>query len=335
MPLGARLLILALLLVLSAAVEVSVGPLSIPAARILPDTWAYLHGARTADAVVIGAIRWPRMLVAAWVGAGLASTGAVLQAIFRNPMADPAVIGVSAGGSLGAVVAIQLGAASVGAWLTPLAAFASGLAAVYAVYRLGTVGGRTAVHALLLAGVAVGSFCSAVIALILSLAPVQTMQQMLFWLMGGLDGSTWSHVWIAAVFAGAAILIYSTQGHALDILSLGEEQAEGVGVHPQRVKQIVLVTAALVVGACVSVSGVISFVGLIVPHLMRIWIGPVQRVLVLASAVGGAILVTASDIVARMALAPVELNIGVVTSCLGAPFFLYLLRRQYRQQAGR
>ncbi|MBX5437503.1 MAG: iron ABC transporter permease [Alicyclobacillaceae bacterium] len=314
------------------AAEVSVGPMNIPLSRLLSATWAYWHGSRTADAVVLGAIRWPRLLVAAFAGAGLASTGAVLQALFRNPMADPAIIGVSGGGSLGAVFMIQIGAQAVSPWLVPFGAFAAGLAAVLVVYRLATVDGRTAIHSLLLSGVAVASLCSAVVTLLLSLAPLETMQQIMFWLMGGLDGSTWSHVLVVAVFVLFALIVYESQAHALDILSLGEEQAEGVGVNPQRVKQVTLVTAALAVGSCVSVTGVIGFVGLIVPHLMRLWMGPSQRLLIPASALGGAALVTAADIVARMALAPVELNIGVVTSCLGAPFFLYLLRRQYHRE---
>ncbi len=195
------------------------------------------------------------------------------------------------------------------------------------VYRLGTIGGRTAVHTLLLAGVAVGSLCSALVTLVLSLTPLETMQQILFWLMGGLDGSTWmSAAWLA-VSVAAGMAIYMAHADALDVMSIGEEQAEGVGVPLQRVKRVLFVTAAVVVGVCVSISGVISFVGLIVPHLVRLWLGPRHRSLVPASALGGAVLVVAADIVARMALRPVELNIGVVTSCLGAPFFLYLLRR--------
>lgn len=318
---------LALALVVAAVLEVSLGPVTIPFMQVLPKTVAYLRGDHSTAAVVMGAIRWPRLCVAVLVGAGLAATGAVLQAVFRNAMADPGVIGVSAGGSLGAVLVITAGGASVHAWAVPGGAFAAALTAMAVVYRLGTIGGRTAVHTLLLAGVAVGSLCSALVTLVLSLTPLETMQQILFWLMGGLDGSTWmSAAWLA-VSVAAGMAIYMAHADALDVMSIGEEQAEGVGVPLQRVKRVLFVTAAVVVGVCVSISGVISFVGLIVPHLVRLWLGPRHRSLVPASALGGAVLVVAADIVARMALRPVELNIGVVTSCLGAPFFLYLLRR--------
>jgi iron complex transport system permease protein len=329
---SARLAFLCLggVFVLAAVLEVSLGPMSIPPWRLVSDTWAYFHGVRSGEAVVMGAIRWPRLLVAVLVGAGLAGTGAVLQAVFRNSMADPAVIGLSSGASLGAVVMIQMGLAKLSLWSTPVAAFVSGLLVVYLIYRLATIQGRTAIHALLLAGVAVSSFCSAMVMLLMSLAPLETMQQMLFWLMGGLDGMTWTSVWMVMVFVIGGLFIYLWQADTLDILSLGEEQAEGLGVRLQATKQLLFATAALVVGACVSVSGVISFVGLIVPHLLRLWVGPRHRLLVPAAAIGGAALLALSDLIGRMALQPVELNVGIVTSCLGAPFFLYLLRRQYR-----
>ncbi|MCL6631916.1 MAG: iron ABC transporter permease [Alicyclobacillus herbarius] len=321
---------LAAALVIATAMEVSIGPMSIPVAKLIPDTLAYLHGVRSGDAVVMGAIRWPRALVAILVGAGLASTGAVLQAVFRNSMADPAVIGVSSGASLGAVLTIQVGLAKLNVWATPVGAFLSGLVVVYVIYRLATLQGRTAIYALLLAGVAVSSFCSAMVMLLLSLVPLQTMQEMMFWLMGGLDGTTWTSVWMVLVFVFAGLAVYGWQAQALDILSIGEEQAEGLGVPIQTIKQILFAMSALVVGACVSVSGVIAFVGLIVPHLIRMWVGPRHRVLLPASALGGGILLALADLLGRMALQPVELNVGVVTSCLGAPFFLYLLRRHYK-----
>lgn len=329
---GVGIPLLAVLLTGAAFLELDLGPMHISPVKAVSDSWAYFQGQHTPDAVVMGAIRWPRLVVAALVGAGLASTGAALQAVFRNPMADPAIIGVSGGGSLGAVIVISLGLASRSQWWTPAGAFITGLAAVFVIYRLGTIGGRTAVHSLLLSGVAVSSLSSALVTLVLSLSPLQTMQAILFWLMGGLDGSTWGHALMITVFSGLGLAVYLTQARALDILSIGEEQAEGVGVPLQRVKQIVLITAAFVVAACVSVSGVIGFIGLIVPHLIRIWMGPVHRVLIVASAIGGAVLLVLSDVIARMIVLPTELNVGIITSCLGAPFFLYLLRRQFGSQ---
>jgi iron complex transport system permease protein len=320
---------LVLLLCAASWVEIAWGPVTIPLGQVLAQTFAYLHGSRAADAVVMGAIRWPRLCAALLVGAGLASSGAVLQAVFRNSMADPGIIGVSSGGALGAVLAISLGLGGVSPWLPPLAAFVFGLAAVFAVYRLGCVGGRTAVHSLLLSGVAVSSLCSAIVTLLLSLVPFQTMAQMMFWLMGGLDGVTWLHVAVAATAVLPGLVVYVAMAPALDIVSIGEEQAEGVGVHIERVRRLAMLVCALVVGACVSISGVIGFVGLIVPHLLRLWFGASHRILLPVSALGGAVLLTLSDVIARMALSPVELNVGIVTSCLGAPFFLYLLRRQY------
>ncbi|MBX6353304.1 MAG: iron ABC transporter permease [Thermoflavifilum sp.] len=322
-----------LLLCIAAWVEISWGPVSIPIRQIGSQTWAYLHGSRDADAVVMGAIRWPRLCAAILVGAGLAVSGCVLQAVFRNSMADPGIIGVSSGGALGAVLAISLGLGAVSPWLPPLCAFALGLAAVLAVYRLGSIGGRTAVHSLLLSGVAVSSLCSAIVTLLLSLVPFQTMAQMMFWLMGGLDGITWVHVAVAGSAVLVGLVVFIAMAPALDIISIGEEQAEGVGVHLERVRRVAMLVSALVVGACVSISGVIGFVGLIVPHLLRLWFGAAHRVLIPVCALGGAVLLTLSDVIARMALSPVELNIGIVTSCLGAPFFLYLLRRQYARGA--
>lgn len=332
---AAVLWLLCALFVAAALIEIAVGPMMLSPGKVISQTFAYFSGAQTPDAVVMGAIRLPRMAAAALVGAGLASTGAALQAVFRNPMADPAIIGVSSGGALGAVLVIQLGLAAVSRWWTPVGAFAAGLLVVFVIYRIATVGGRTAIYSLLLAGVAVSSFCSAMVSLALSLAQTQRMQEMLFWLMGGLDGITWPSDLMVAVFTAIGIAVYASYAGALDILSIGEEQAEGVGVHLQRVKQVMFVTAAFVVGACVSVSGIIAFVGLIVPHLMRIFIGPRHRFLLPASALGGAILVLLSDIVARMILLPAEVNVGIVTASLGAPFFLYLLRRKDSGYEGR
>ena len=319
---------LGMALLVGAALELSLGPVSIPVRQLIPDAWGYFQGVHDTNAIVIGAIRLPRLLVAALVGAGLATTGAVLQAVFRNPMADPSIIGVSSGASLGAVLTIQLGLSQLNEWYTPAGAFVSGLIVVFVIYRIATVHGKTSIYSLLLSGVAFSALCSSIVTLVLSLAPLETMQQMLFWLMGGLDGSTWREVLMLLVFVVIAIGIYLTQAHALDVLSLGEEQAQGVGVSPQLTKQVVLVTSAFVVGACVSATGVIGFVGLVVPHLLRIWIGPANRQLILSSAVGGAVLMLFADLIARMILLPAELNVGIITSLLGAPFFLFLLRRQ-------
>lgn len=324
------LVFLSILLLLVAAVEISVGPMWLPLDRIVPDARAYFFGVHSADAVVMGAIRLPRVVVALFVGAGLASTGAVLQAVFRNPMADPGVIGVSSGAALGAVFSMQLGAAALGVWAVPIFAFFAGLITVFVIYALATVKGFTSIYSLLLAGVAISALSGAGVDLLLSLSPLQSLQQALFWLMGGLDGSTWTNALLVGVFSVIGFLIFWIEAPTLDLLSLGDEQAHGVGVHVERKKRLLLTICALIVGSCISVSGAIGFIGLIVPHIIRLVIGPSHRLLLPASAIGGAILLIASDIIARTVLMPVEINIGIVTSALGVPFFLFLLRKQQR-----
>ncbi len=323
-------MILVVLLLVVTVVEIAVGPLGIAITKILPDAIAYFRGTTSVDAVVMGAVRLPRVVVAAFVGVGLASAGVALQAVFRNPMADPGVIGVSSGGSLGAVIVIAMGLSGLSIWVVPLAAFTTGLITVFVIYALATYRGYTSIYALLLSGVAIGSLAGAVVDLLLSLEPLQTMQQALFWLMGGLDGSTWSSAGIVAGFSTLGLLFFMMEAPTLDLLSLGDEQAISVGVHVEAHKRLVLVFSALVVGSCISVSGAIGFVGLIVPHVMRLLIGPSHRFLLLTSALGGAILLIFSDILARTVLMPSEINIGIVTSVLGVPFFLMLLRHQQK-----
>lgn len=323
-----RLALLTLLLFAAVLLEITLGQYPISVANVLRDSYNYLKGSHSVDAVVMGAIRWPRMWVASCVGAGLASAGAALQAIFRNPMTDPSILGVSSGASLGAVLSITTGIGAVSLLVTPLCAFFSAVIVVGVIYRLGTVRKVTAVHTLLLAGVAVSSACGAVVTLLLTLSPLTTMQQILFWLMGGLDGSTWTHVELVLPSVAAGIAILLLYNRELDNLGIGEDHAAGVGVSVQRTKQIVLCTTALMVAACVSVSGVIAFVGLIVPHMMRSWLDVRHSILLPACALGGATLTIFADVLARMVVSPVELNIGVVTACMGTPFFLVLLRRQ-------
>lgn len=319
-----------LFFIMVSALEISIGPVSIPVQHLIGEAWGYFHGMRTTDAVVVGAVRLPRWLAAVMIGAGLGSTGAVMQALFRNPMADPAIIGVSSGASLGAVIVIQSGLSQLSQWSTPLGAFTSGIIVVFVIYQLSTYKGRTAIYSLLLAGVAISSFCSAIVTLLLSLAQLETMHEMLFWLIGGLDGITWPSVGIVSIVVLLGLGLYTIQAPSLDIISIGEEQAEGVGVPLQRTKRFLFIISALVVGACVSVSGVIGFIGLIVPHLLRMVVGPRHQLLIPASALGGASLLCLCDVIARMVFEPVELNVGIVTACLGAPFFLYLLRKQDR-----
>jgi iron complex transport system permease protein len=262
------------------------------------------------------------------VGTGLAVAGCVLQGVFRNPMADPGVLGVSSGAGLGAVIAIYAGLGARDLWTLPAIAFAGALLTAATVYALATRAGRTPVLTLLLAGIAVGSLLTSAIGLVMILAREVQVQTMLLWLMGGFDGETWEQVGVAVpvILAGsAACLLFARE---LNILATGEESARGVGVPVEWTKRILLGLVALVTAAGVSVSGTIGFVGLMVPHMLRLMIGPDHRGLLPASAVGGAAFLILADLGARLVIRPAEISVGVITSFLGVPFFLYLLRRQ-------
>ncbi len=277
---------------------------------------------------IVWELRLPRVIVAGAVGTGLAVVGCVLQGLFRNPMADPGVLGVSAGAGLGAVIAIYAGLGAVSLWTLPGIAFAGALLTALSVYALATRGGRTPVLTLLLAGIAVGSLLTSGIGLVMILGGETQVQTMLLWLMGGFGGETWQQVGIAVplVLAGsAACFLFARE---LNILATGEEAARGVGVPVEWTKRILLALCALVTAVGVSVSGTIGFVGLMVPHMLRLVVGPDHRRLLPACAIGGAAFLILADLGARLVIRPAEISVGVITSFLGVPFFLYLLRRQ-------
>jgi len=277
---------------------------------------------------IVWNLRLPRVVIAGAVGTGLAVAGCVLQGVFRNPMADPGVLGVSAGAGLGAVIAIYAGLGVRSLWSLPGIAFAGALLTAATVYGLATRAGRTPVLTLLLAGIAVGSLLTSAIGLVMILAHEVQIQTMLLWLMGGFDGETWQQVAVAVpvILAGsAASLLFARE---LNILATGEESARGVGVPVEWTKRALLALCALVTAAGVSVSGTIGFVGLLVPHMLRLIVGPDHRGLLPASAVGGAAFLILADLGARLVIRPAEISVGVITSFLGVPFFLYLLRRQ-------
>jgi cobalamin transport system permease protein len=292
--------------------------------------WA--AGATDSQRQIVRAIRLPRILVAVLVGAGLALAGATMQAIFRNPMADPGLIGVSAGGALGAVSAIASGLAVSHALALPMAAFVGALLATATVFTFSLRRGRSNVAALLLAGIAVTYLCSAATSAVISLTyDRDTLREMLFWLLGGFDNRGWEHVVLLAppLFAGALVLL--SRGRQLNLLALGEDEAQSLGLPVQRTRAISLTASALVTGAAVAVSGLVGFVGLLVPHLVRLLVGASDYRLVLPmSAFGGALFLLAADTVARVILQPAELRVGIVTACIGAPFFLFRLARAQR-----
>jgi len=272
---------------------------------------------------IVRQVRLPRIALGAVVGFALASAGAVMQGFFRNPMADPSIIGVSSGAALGAVATIAFPVA------VPLglqtAAFVGALVSAFAVYAIATENGRTPVATLLLAGVAVQTFLGAVISYTL-LQAGESLDRAVFWLMGHLNNSTWAEVEVTlplALLTFGGLLAYARD---LNVLMLGEEDARTVGIAVERTKRILLALSSVVTAAAVAVAGVIGFVGLIVPHVMRLLVGPDHRILLPTSALAGATFLVATDTLARSG--PAELPVGIVTAALGAPFFLYLLTRR-------
>ncbi len=292
--------------------------------------------------LVLWSIRWPRTLLATIVGAGLAICGATMQGLFRSPLADPSIIGVSSGASVGAAAAIVLGSSlspdieqalfSYGFLLNYIVvsamAFVGGFIAAIVVYRLGTSRGVTSVAAMLLAGIAISALAGAFNNIFSFIADDMALRRISLWRMGSFDGANWSQVGICASLIGIVIAALSRYGKVLNTLLLGESEARHLGVNVQSVKLQLTAWAALGVGVAVSVSGVIAFVGLIVPHLVRLLIGVDHRMLMPASALLGAILLVLSDSLSRTVIAPIEVPVGIVTALLGAPFFIVLLLRQ-------
>jgi len=273
--------------------------------------------------------RLPRILIGVMVGAGLALAGVVFQALLRNPLADPYILGVSSGGSLGAVIAIMLGISTIREFPTlPVFAFLGALATVFLVYGIANVGGKSPTHILLLAGVIVNSFFSALIMFLVSIIKESETHRFLLWSMGNLSPveTKLTVTSMILIFTGGFILLFYS--HTFNLLSLGEETAVELGVEVERVKKIAFILASLITGACVSVCGIIGFVGLIVPHIVRMTIGADHRILMPASALMGAIFLVAADTIARTITSPAEVPVGVVTALCGAPFFIYLLRRK-------
>ncbi len=277
---------------------------------------------------IITLFRLPRVILALVVGSALALAGAIFQGLFKNPMADPHIIGASAGAGLGATLAISLGLSLdwSGLGAVPLLAALGAFLTVILVYNLARTGGTVPIPNLLLAGVALSSFLSAMISLLIYFSQDQ-MHTIVFWLMGGLSGRTWGYVLFTLPYllVGTCVAIYYARD--LNLMLLGEDSAHNLGVEVERVKAILLIVASILTGAAVAASGMIGFVGLIVPHVARILVGPDHRILVPVSILAGAILLLGADILARTILAPVELPLGVVTALFGAPFFIFLLRR--------
>jgi iron complex transport system permease protein len=292
-------------------------------------------GVPLTDEVILLQLRLPRVLLAAIVGAGLAVAGAVFQTLFSNPMADPAIIGVSSGAALGAIVVILAGwGAALGGSATAAAAFAGALLTALLVYRLARIGPAVQVGTLLLAGIAVAAVISSVITLVMAMSG-QEVRSIYFWLLGGLGAASWQQVGEAGIPIGAGVIVVALSVANLNLMALGEERAGQLGLDIEGFKRLLLASGSLLAAAAVSVAGLIGFVGLMTPHIMRRIVGPDNRRLLPASILGGATFMVLADLVARTVVSPEEIPVGAVTALLGGPFFIYLLRRERRRAGAR
>ncbi|RWM80416.1 MAG: iron ABC transporter permease [Mesorhizobium sp.] len=287
------------------------------------------------DRLIVYDIRLPRVILGVLIGAALAVSGAVMQGLFRNPLADPGLIGVSAGASLGAVAVIVLGAtvlapviSVLGTLALPLAAFCGGLATTLVLYQVATRHGRTSVATMLLAGIALAALAMALTGILIFMADDRQLRDLTFWQLGSLAGATWQKIGPVGPVIVLALAAMPFLARGLNALALGEATAGHLGIPVQRLKYTAIVGVSAAVGASVAVSGGIGFVGIVVPHLLRLAIGPDNRYLLPASALLGACLLLLADAVARTIVAPAELPIGIVTAIAGAPFFLWILLRK-------
>ena len=324
-------ILLTVLSVVAAIVGLLVGPVQISPV-VLIDMLFSDHD-QTRDEMIIQVIRLPRMLLSFLIGSVLAICGAVLQGLFRNSLADPSLIGVSAGASAGASFVIVFGAilfptSVLGLSVVSIGAFAGGLLAAWIVYRLASSSEGTSVATMLLAGIAISALAGALNQLFSFLADNDMLRRISLWQMGSLESADWQHITYSALTIGVLMILLPRESRALNAMLLGESEARHLGIGVEWLKRRLIIYTSLGVGIAVSVAGTIAFVGLVVPHLIRLLIGPDHRYLLPASALLGGLLLVSADAVARVAIAPAELPIGVVTALLGVPFFISILIRQ-------
>lgn len=331
----ATLVLLTLLLFVACLVSLGVGPTGVG----LKDLWAYAtgHGASlsTQERVILEAVRLPRTALGLLVGAGLAVSGAMMQGLFRNPLADPGIVGVTSGAGLAAVAAIVLGptllapiSMMLGNHFLPLMAFFGGLFNTWVLYMIAMRDGRTSTMSLILSGIAIGALTAAMTGLLLFMADDRQLRDITFWSLGSLGGATFDRVFSILPFIAVVLVIVPFAARGLDALVLGDAAAFHMGIPVQRLKKIVIVAVAAACGSTVAVAGSIGFVGIVVPHLLRLTLGPSHRFLLPGSALGGGALLLIADSVARTIAAPAELPIGIITALFGAPIFLFLLLRR-------
>lgn len=330
--------------IVAALLAATVGAAGIPLPRLAAALGLNIAGADPAmlarDELVLWTIRIPRIAIAGMIGGLLALSGAIMQGLFRNPLADPALVGVSSGGAFAAASAIVISDSVIAdsIWgasfrflqleLLPIAAFAGSLLTTTLLYRIASRDGRTSVAIFLLAGLAIAAIANAGIGLLVFVADDRQLRDITFWLLGSLSGATWPKAGMVAPVVLLALLAIPLIARGLDVLVLGEAEAFHTGVDVERLKKISIVLISAMTGVAVSICGVVGFVGIVVPHLLRIVIGPGHRLLLPASVCLGAILLIGADTLARVIAAPAEVPIGILTAALGAPFFLFILLRQ-------
>lgn len=329
--------VLAFLLIAIACLSLTLGQIDVPVKSAVAVVFRQLQLPFWEDVTVsqeqlavIWYIRLPRMLVGVLVGAALGISGAVMQGIFSNPLADPGLIGISSGAATGAVLSIALGTATSSMFMMPALAFCGSICAVFLTVFLAMRNGKIPVMTLLLAGVAVGMLLGALTSGILTFMNEQKLQPYLFWMVGGLDYRRWEHVYLAVGPVVCGICIMLLLARHLNILVLGETEAKAVGMSVTKFRMGLLFVAAMTTATSVCVSGNIGFVGLVIPHMMRMLFGPDHRVLLPASALGGAAFLVLCDSLGRVIMPPAEVRVGIMTALLGTPYFLYLLRRMQK-----
>ncbi|MEW5248161.1 iron ABC transporter permease [Microbulbifer sp. 2201CG32-9] len=334
-PVPSVLLGLLLLLLTGAILSLVQGAMQLPAIDGLLSILDSLMGTHYSQLeafqrVVVVELRLPRMLLAIFVGAILAQSGAVLQGLFRNPLADPGIIGTSSGAAVGAIVAIVWFADSLGNWTIPFSAFASGLATTLLVYGLAKSKNGTSVIFLLLAGVAIAAFAQSLIGFISYFTDDRDLRALSLWQMGSLTGASVENLLLTGAVMILLAVFFQRKSVALNALLLGEPEARHMGINVERLKLQLIVVTAIGVGFAVSIAGIIGFVGLVVPHLIRLTTGPNHKSLLPLSALCGAALMVIADLLARLVVQPAELPVGLVTALFGAPFFITLLVQQRR-----
>lgn len=326
-------LALASLLIVCALLSLVLGAMNLPVYDSLLIVVDKLFGANLSQLeeyqqIVVLELRLPRLLLAVFVGAILAQCGAVVQGLFRNPLADPGIIGVSSGAAVGAIVAIVVFPAVWGSWTIPTMAFVGGLLTTLLVYGLAQSKSGTSVLILLLAGVAISAFAGAAIGFLSYFADDASLRELNVWQMGSLTGASDANLWLAFTTMVLLMIAFQRRAQALNALLLGEPEARHLGIDVEQLKLQMIILTAVGVGVAVSCSGIIGFVGLVVPHLVRLATGPNHHFLLPLSALLGAVLLMCSDLLARLVVQPAELPVGLVTVLLGAPFFLILLIQQ-------